>query len=368
MDEFALGGDTDAMRFRLAHNPSSREHQPGGSSAGSGVAVADGLVNLALGTDTGGSVRFPASFCGVVGLKPTRGIVPLTGFVQFSKLNDTIGTLSRTVEDTARALEVLAGEDLQDEATRGAKPEAYVDKAAETGPDASELTVGIPGELFGIVPEVEAVVTASIDRLEDQGATVREVSIPDFEYAIPAWWAIAMTEAAVYFESRATNYWQCSEPSLAFTQALTNALDEQPECLGEYITDVVLYGQHLVEHHDSRYYAKAQRARQLVTTGVDLALENVDVLASPTTPMTAPKWGEGYLDDGTLVDAVKTTAPFNLTGHPAISVPCGELDGLPVGLQFIAKRDRDATALTAGATWEAVAESQDDWAGWAVHQ
>jgi len=359
MDEFAFGGDAETMRFRLARNPNDPEHQPGGSSAGSGVAVADGLADVALGSDTGGSVRFPASFCGVVGLKPSRGLVPLTGFVQFSKLNDEIGVLADTVANAARTLDAIAGPDPQDAATAGSTPEAYVD--AVDGVDAAAvetLTVGVPDELFGGEPAVDETVWAALDELAAAGATVREVSIPDFEYAIPAWWAIAMTEVAAYVERNGANFWQRSVADPTFTAAVDEALSERAGELGDYPAEAFLYGQHLLAADGPEYYARAQRARALVTAGVEDALEGVDVLAGPTTPMVAPAWeGESYLEDSTLDEAVRTTGPFNLTGNPAISVPCGANNGLPVGLQFVARRGADATALRAAAIWESLTES-----------
>ncbi|MFD1567259.1 amidase [Halolamina litorea] len=355
MDEFALGGDAATMRFRLARNPNDPDHQPGGSSAGSGVAVADGLADVALGSDTGGSVRFPASFCGVVGLKPSRGLVPLTGFVQFSKVNDEIGILADTVEHVARTLAAIAGPDPKDAATVGSSPEAYVDVVAGIDAGAAEtLTVGVPEELFGGARAVDETVRAAIDALAAAGATVREVSIPDFEYAVPAWWAIAMTEAAAYVEANGNDYWQPSVTDPAFTAAVEAAFAERTDELGDYPAEAFLYGQHLLAEGEE-YYARAQRARELVTAGVDDALDGVDVLAGPTTPMVAPAWeGENYLADSTLDEAVRTTGPFNLTGHPAVSVPCGSDDGLPVGLQFIGRRGADASALRAAAIWEAV--------------
>lgn len=356
MDEFALGGDPETMRFRLARNPHDPDHQPGGSSAGSGVAVADDLVDVALGSDTGGSIRFPASFCGVVGLKPSQGFVPLTGFVQFSKLNDEIGILGDTVEHVARTLGVISGPDSYDATTLASTSEDYVD--AVSGLDAesaTSFTIGIPEELFGGDPTVDEIVQDAIDDIEVAGATVREVSIPDFEYAIPAWWAITMTEVAAYFQSNGNNYWQRSINDPEFTAAIKEAFAGEADELGDYIADVLIYGEHLSDEYGDEYYARAQRARKMVTAGVNDALEDVDVLAGPTTPIAAPAWeGENYLEDSSLDEAVRTTAPFNLTGHPAVSVPCGTDDGLPVGLQFIAEHGADAAALQVASVWETI--------------
>lgn len=358
MDEFAFGGDAVTMRFRLARNPHDPKHQPGGSSAGSGVAVADGLADVALGSDTGGSVRFPASYCGVVGLKPSRGLVPLTGFVQFSRLNDEIGVLADTVVDAARTLSAIAGPDSRDGATGGLSPEAYVDTVDGVSATAAKtLTIGVVEELLGGEPRVDEAVRAAVDKLAAAGATVREVSISNFEFAIPAWWATAMTELAAYTERNGVNLWQRSVADPTFRTAVDEALTDRSNELGDYPAEAFLYGQHLLTENGSEYYARAQRARELVTAGVEDALREVDVLAGATTPMVAPAWeGESYLEDSTLDEAVRTTGPFNLTGNPAISIPCGTSDGLPVGLQFVAQHDADATALRAAAIWESLSE------------
>lgn len=342
MDEFALGGDTDAMRFRLARNPADPAHQPGGSSAGSGVAVADGLVDLALGSDTGGSVRFPASFCGVVGVKPTRGLVPDDGFVQFARQLDTIGVLAGDTATAARGLGAIA-----------TGPDDAFLAAVDDPPAPTELTIGRPAALWDTDDAVDTVVEAALDRLADAGATVVDVSIPNFEFAVPAWLATAMTELAAYFGAMGVNYWAPSKPDPAFVTALAERFAEQADELGPYIRSSIVYGRHLIDGHENDYYARAQRGRQLVTDGVDETLSAVDVLASPTTPILPPEWGDGYLDDLSIFEVVGNTGPFNLTGHPAVSVPCGRHEGLPIGLQFVA--DDDATALAAAATWEALA-------------
>jgi Asp-tRNA(Asn)/Glu-tRNA(Gln) amidotransferase A subunit family amidase len=354
MDEFALGGGAASMRFRLAQNPNRRGYQPGGSSSGSGVAVAEGSVDAALGTDTGGSVRFPASFCGVVGVKPTRGLVSHDGFVQFSKTVDTVGVLAADVDVAARTLAAIAGQDDRDGTTRGARTDDYA-AVATADVDPGELTVGVPEELFGLAAGPDETVSAALDTLADAGADVRPVSIPDFEYAVPAWIGVAMTEMAAYVRERLVHFWQVSDPLASLADAFAAEATDRTETLGDPVVQTAMYGQHLSETYDNRYYIRGQAGRRRVTAGVDEALSGVDVLAGPTTPMLPPEWGEGYLDDAGLFDAMRNTAPFNLTGHPAVSVPCGTRDGLPVGLQFVAPHFEERTALRAAATWDALA-------------
>ncbi|MFB6210353.1 MAG: amidase [Halobacteriales archaeon] len=352
MDEFAFGRDRSTMRFRVAKNPHDPDHQPGSSSAGSGVAVGTGQVDVALGTDTGGSVRFPAAWSGVVGLKPTRGLVSHHGFVQFAKTLDTIGPLARETLPAARALAAMAGEDPHDLYTRGVSVGEYV-PAVERGheTDPSELTIGIPEELWGQAPELDTVTRAALDRLADAGAELRDVSIDAYEYALPGWLGIGVTEVGAYFRANLSNYWlpALSDPSL--TAAFATAQADNPDEPGSIIRSNRLFAEYLNDTHGDRYYALAQQARERVTESVDRALADVDVLASTTVPMLAPAWGEETED---TIDAVANTAPFNLTGHPALSVPCGTIDGLPVGLQFVAGHFEEATAFRAGAHWEAI--------------
>ena len=353
MDEFAMGGDSDAMRFRLARNPHDPAHQPGGSSAGSGVAVAEGSVDAALGTDTGGSVRFPASYCGVFGVKPTRGLVSHDGFVQFSKTLDTIGVLARDAETGGRVLATMAGPDPADDATRGADVGDYAAAAREgVEADPSSLTVGVVSDIFGYNDRVEEPVSGALDALADAGAEVVDVSLDGYDRAVPAWVAIGETELAMYLGANGVNYWRDSAPLPSLVEALDERLPDAPEEVQDPVLGSALYGAHLATDFGNRYYARAQRVRRQFTGAVDDALDGVDVLASPTTPMLPPAWDEeGYLDDGSLYDAIRNTGPFNLTGHPAVSMPCAAVDGLPVGLQFVGGWYDEETLFHAAGVW-----------------
>jgi aspartyl-tRNA(Asn)/glutamyl-tRNA(Gln) amidotransferase subunit A len=369
MDEFAFGGDESTMRLRLARNPRAPDHQPGSSSAGSGVAVAEGSADAALGSDTGGSVRFPAAWCGVVGHKPTRGLVSHHGFVQFAKTLDTVGVLAADVDTAARVLTAIAGPDPRDERTlrvpaesgslatpSGRREHDYAASVADVAAgddELSDFTIGLPAELFGNAPPLDDVVHEALDELEAAGATLREVSIPDYDYWLPAWLAIGMTEVGAYLGGRAVNAWALhpGDPDLA--AALGEAFAESPAELGDPLLSAWLYARHLVLDGDNRHYALAHQARRRLAVGVDDALADVDVLAATTVPMLPPKWGEG-IDD--VFGALSNTGPFNVTGHPATSVPAGEVDGLPVGLQFVAPRFGDGVALAAAAQWERLRE------------
>ncbi|WP_232700632.1 amidase family protein [Halobacterium wangiae] len=352
MDEFAVGEDERAMRFTLARNPHDPDRQPGGSSSGSGVAVATGAVDAALGSDTAGSVRYPASWSGVVGLKPTRGLVPTSGFVHFAPTLDTIGVLADNIETVADVLVSIANDEW---GTADVSPDDVIAAAdGATTPDPSALTVGVPDALFGRGGEVDDVVRAALEELADAGAVVQSVSIPDFDLAIPAWHAIGTVEFGAYIGGAATGCGLDVDPMPALWDALATALDERPNDLGPVVREQLMGAAYHRSEHRGRYYAKAQLARRRVAEGVAATLSDVDVLAGPTVPNLPPKWGE---DVAPLTEAVVNTAPFNLTGHPAVSVPCGAVDGLPVGLQFIAPRFREDVALTAAGAWTSVRDT-----------
>lgn len=349
MDEFAFGGSRDTMRFRLARNPNDPDRQPGSSSAGSGVAVTTGDADVAVGSDTGGSIRFPAAWCGIVGLKPTRGLVSHHGFVQYAKTLDNVGLLAQETKPLAKALQAIAGSDGRDDRTRSATVGDYVG-AVKRGRDAdpSELTIGKITDMEGNAPELDAVTDVALDELADAGATVREVSIPDYEVWLPAWLGLGMTEVGSYLDSQAINHWLLAAGDPALSAALHERLPDRSDELGSTVRDAWLYRQHLQERYSDRYYALAHRARRVLTDGVSDALSEVDVLASTTVPMLPPTWDEAVED---VFSALANTGPFNVSGHPAVSVPAGTVDGLPVGLQFVGEQFDETTILRAASIW-----------------
>jgi len=356
MDELAFGGEEATMRFRLAGNPHDPDRHPGSSSAGSGIAAATGEVDLAVGSDTGGSIRFPAAWSGTPGIKPTRGLVSHHGFVQYGKTLDNVGLLAPTVENLALGLDEIAGPDDRDERTLGAEVGNYADAVESAdGSSLEGLTIGLPGELFGNAPALDEVTRDALDRLAADGAELVDVSIPDYDLWLPSWLAIGMTEVGNYFRANATNHWLFSEPWPSLNAALQEGFEERADELGPTFVGARLYAEHLSEATGDRYYGLAHAARQRLAAGVDDALADVDVLASTTVPMLPPKWGEGVED---VFGALANTAPFNVSGHPAVSVPSGTVEGLPVGLQFVGERYDEATILAAAAEWS----ERHDWA------
>lgn len=341
MDEFAFGGDQSTMRLRLARNPHDPDRQPGSSSAGSGVAVATGAVDAALGSDTGGSVRFPAAWCGVVGVKPSRGLVSHHGFVQYSKTLDNVGVLARDVPTARRVLAAIAGHDPCDERTLRRDPPG--DDLTEATVALEELRIGLPEQLFGNAPDLDSVVEASLDDLAEEGATTTSVSIPDYDWWLPAWLGLGTTEFSRYLDADGTNTWSLAPGTPDFAEAMrdvTAAADD----LGHPVVSTWALGRYLAESAGGALYTRAHEARRRLAAGIDDALAEVDVLAATTVPMLPPVWGEG-IDD--VFGALSNTGPFNVSGHPAASIPVGSLDGLPVCCQFVARRGDDATALAA---------------------
>jgi Asp-tRNA(Asn)/Glu-tRNA(Gln) amidotransferase A subunit family amidase len=356
MDEFAFGGDRSTMRLRLARNPHDPERQPGSSSAGSGVAVATGAADAALGSDTGGSVRFPAAWCGVVGVKPSRGRVSHHGFVQYAKTLDTVGVLARDVSTARRVLAAIAGPDPHDERTLRRDPPGgdLVDRRVAL----DDIRIGRPEQLFGNAPDLDAVVEERLDDLAEAGATVEPVTVPDYDYWLPAWLGLGTIELSRYLDADGTNTWALDPGAPGFADAMRRATDAADE-LGDPVVSAWALGRYLSDSAGDALYARAHEARRRLADGIDAALADVDVLASTTVPMLPPKWGEG-IDD--VFGALSNTGPFNVAGHPAVSIPVGSLDGLPVCCQFVARRGADATALAVAETVETAlaAESTDD--------
>ena len=359
MDEFGMGTTTETSHFGATLNPVDTDRVPGGSSGGSAAAVAAGEADLALGSDTGGSVRAPAAFCGVVGIKPTYGLVSRYGLIAYANSLEQIGPIAPTVEEAAGLLDVIAGSDERDATTVDEGDDSNYAAAADG--DVDGMTIGVPEELLDGADEgvVEAFWDA-IEDLEDQGAETVEVSMPSVEKAVAAYYVIAMSEASsnlARFDGtryglnavEAGDYDDLSEAG-NWNEAFATAREEG---FGPEVKRRILLGTFALSagYHDT-YYAKAQDARAWIKQDFDESLQEADVLASPTMPVPPFELGEGLEDPRTMYLADANTVPVNLADLPAISVPAGEADGLPVGLQFIGPKYGEETIVRAASALE----------------
>jgi len=338
-DEFAMGSSTENSAFFTTHNPWDLSRVPGGSSGGSAAAVAAGECLGALGTDTGGSVRQPAALCGVVGLKPTYGLVSRYGLVAFASSLDQIGVLGRDVTDAAILLGAIAGHDPRDSTSLDVRVPDYTGGLLQRigkGTDLAGVRVGAPREYFveGMQPEVERAVRAAVDGLAGLGAEVVEVSLPHTEYALPVYYLIAPAEASAnlarYDGVRYTM--RVNGGGLEGMYKATRGQGFGPEVkrrimLGTYALSAGYY---------DAYYLKAQKVRTLIKGDFDAAFERVDVLVTPTTPTTAFRIGERTADPLQMYLSDVLTLAVNLAGICGLSLPCGfDGAGLPIGLQVI---------------------------------
>ena len=356
MDEFGMGTTTETSAFGPTRNPVDPERVPGGSSGGSAAAVAAGEADLALGSDTGGSVRCPAAFCGVVGIKPTYGLVSRYGLVAYANSLEQIGPIAGTVEEAAAALDAIAGPDPHDGTTRdlseveGADPDASYAAAADG--DVDGLTVGIPTELFdGADERVVETVEAAIADLEDQGAETTEISLPSVEHAVQAYYVIAMAEASsnlARFDG--VRYGNRAESDGNWNESFAETREEG---FGAEVKRRILLGTYALSagYHD-KYYEKAQDARAWVRRDFEDAFADVDVIASPTMPVLPFELGESLDDPLRMYLADANTTPVNLANLPAISVPAGEAEGLPVGLQLVGPKFGEERVIRAASAVE----------------
>lgn len=351
MDEFAMGSSNENSGFFPTRNPWNTEYVPGGSSGGSAAAVAAREVYFALGSDTGGSIRQPAAFCGVVGLKPTYGLVSRFGLVAYASSLDQIGPLTKNVEDAAYVLQAIAGHDPQDSTSAKVEIPDYL--GALTG-DIKGLRIAVPKEYIGegVHPEVKEKVMEALQELEKLGASWEEVSLPHSEYAVPAYYLIASSEASsnlarfdgVRYGVRAENP--------------VNLLDlykkTRSEGFGAEVKRRIMLGTYsLSSGYYDAYYLKAQKVRTLIKQDFEHIFANYDVIIGPTAPTTAFKLGEKMDDPLTMYVEDILTIPVNLAGVPAISVPCGlASNGLPVGLQIIGKAFDESTILRVAHAFE----------------
>ncbi len=330
MDEFAMGTSTESSYYGPTRNPHNPDCVPGGSSGGSAATVAAGEVAISLGSDTGGSVRCPASFCGVVGLKPTYGAVSRYGLVSYANSLEQIGPIASNVEDVAFLYSIIAGHDPKDSTSVEVDTEIGIDC------DVKGLTIGVPAQYFGegIDPAVESAVWDGIHHLEDEGATYSEVDMPHTDYALAAYYIIAMSEAssnlARFDGMRYGLRTEDKDWSTTFS-------DVRVLGFGAEVKRRIILGTFSLStgYHD-KYYLKALQVRTLVKQDFDLAFKDVDVLIAPTMPMPAFRIGE-LVDPLSQYLADVNTVPINLAGVPSVSVPCGSTDGLPIGMQIIGR-------------------------------
>jgi len=351
-DEFAMGSSTENSAYHPVRNPRDKSRVPGGSSGGSAAAVAAGMAVATLGSDTGGSIRQPASFCGVVGLKPTYGRVSRYGLIAFASSLDHIGPFANTVKDAAFMLRTIAGRDPMDSTSADVPVPDYV---AELEKPVRGLRVGVAKEYFGsgLDAEVRAAVEAAIQKLASLGCEVIPVSLPHTEYAIPAYYIVATAEASA-------NLARYDGVRYGFRAPGTRTLAEmyrqtRDGGFGMEVKRRIMLGTYALSagYYDA-YYLKAQKVRTLITRDFDEAFKKVDVIAAPTAPTAAFKLGEKVDDPLAMYLADIYTVTANLAGIPGISIACGETrEGLPIGLQIFGRHFDEVTVLKVAAAYEA---------------
>jgi aspartyl-tRNA(Asn)/glutamyl-tRNA(Gln) amidotransferase subunit A len=350
-DEFAMGSSNENSAYRPVHNPHDTSRVPGGSSGGSAAAVAAGMAVATLGSDTGGSIRQPASFCGVVGLKPTYGRVSRYGLIAFGSSLDHIGPFANSVNDAALVLRTIAGRDPMDSTSAEVPVPDYI---AELDKPVEGLKIGVAKEYFGegLDAEVREAVENAIQRLADIGCEIVPVSLPHTEYAIPTYYIVATAEASsnlarydgVRYGFRARNARTLSEMYRRTRHDGFGMEVKRRIMLGSYVLSAGYY---------DAYYLKAQKVRTLLTRDFDEAFKKVDVIAAPTSPTPAFKLGEKANDPLAMYLADIYTVTANLAGIPGISIPCGENhEKLPIGLQLLGRHFNEATLLRVAHAYE----------------
>ena len=351
MDDFASSGAGDTSCYGPTLNPHSLEHLSGGSSSGSAAALYYDDIDMTIGGDQGGSIRIPASWSGVVGLKPTYGLVPYTGIGGIGHTFDHVGPMTSTVADAALLLEVIAGKDPLDPRQDETKYESYTNALTK---EADGLRIGLLKEGFGrpeSEEDVDAAVHKTVQGLTRLGSHITEISIPEHRDGLPIWSSIAIQEATALFHSNGLGYhWKgLYNESLGVT--LGKFRRSQADDLSPSLKLTLLIGSYLMERYHGRLYSKAQNLRRGWGNAYDKAFEHVDVLAMPTTPMKAHR-NTPNLDRRTVIshgwDMLGNTAPFNITGHPALSIPCSKSQGLPVGLMLVSRHFEESVLFRLG--------------------
>jgi len=354
MDEFAMGSSNENSAYKTTKNPWNLEHVPGGSSGASAASVAAGEVPFSLGSDTGGSIRQPAAYCGVVGMKPTYGRVSRFGLVAFASSLDQIGPITRNVYDNALLLEAIAGVDPSDSTSADVPVPNYVSKL---NGDINGLRIAVPKEYLGegVSEEVKNSVLKALEVLKGLGATVEEVSLPHSKYALAAYYILSSSEAS-------SNLSRFDGIRYGFrAEGVKNLMELYKETraqgFGEEVKRRIMLGTYSLSAgtYDA-YYKKAQQARTLIKADYDKVFENYDVIIGPTAPTPAFKVGANIDDPMTMYANDILTIPINLAGVPAISIPCGFENGLPLGLQIIGKHFDEETIYRTAYAYEQATE------------
>ena len=351
MDEFAMGSSTESSYFKKTKNPWNLNKVPGGSSGGSAAAVVANMVPWALGSDTGGSIRQPASLCGVVGLKPTYGLVSRYGLVAFASSLDQIGPITKDVRDSAMLLSLIAGHDEKDTTSEPVEKKDYT-KALKN--DVKGLKIGVPKEFFGegINEEVKKELTKAIETYKELGAEVEEFSLDVAKYALATYYIIACAEASsnlgrfdgIRYGYRTPEYSNLKEIYKKSRSEGFGAEVKRRIILGTYVLSSGYY---------DAYYKKAQQVRTLVSNEFSKAFEKYDVILTPTSPVTAFNIGEKSNNPLEMYLADICTVSINIAGVPAISIPCGvDSEGMPVGMQLIGNKFEEEKILNAAYTFE----------------
>ncbi|MEG2833211.1 MAG: Asp-tRNA(Asn)/Glu-tRNA(Gln) amidotransferase subunit GatA [Ruthenibacterium sp.] len=348
MDEFAMGSSCENSAFKTTKNPWDTARVPGGSSGGSAASVAASEVPLSLGSDTGGSIRCPASLCGIVGLKPTYGAVSRFGLVAFASSLDQIGPFARTVDDAALLFSVLCGKDAAHDATS----KEY--SLSALGRDIKGLRIGLPKEYYGsgVTDEVKQSVRKAVSTMEAMGATVTEVSLPSTDYALSAYYILSSAEAS-------SNLARYDGVKYGYSGKRDGTLNDlylstRSEAFGAEVKRRIMLGTYVLSsgYYDA-YYKRAKMLQRIIGAEFDAAFEKCDVLITPTAPYTAFKLGEKTSDPLAMYAADLCTTTLNIAGLPGISIPCGMGEGnLPIGMQFIGPKFSESKLLTIAKCYE----------------
>lgn len=354
MDEFGMGGSTENSAFGPTKNPHDLTRVSGGSGGGSTASVAAGECVIGLGEDTGGSIRLPSSFCGVVGLKPTYGVVSRHGVIALASSLDQVGPVAKTVEDAETLFNVIRGKDPLDSTSVELR-----DSVPHVGTESlNKLRIGVPKEYFssGLDPAIEKVVRNAIQKFADAGAKIQEIELPHTKYALAAYYIINMSEASANlarYDSIRYGVSQIRNPKFEIRNLLDVYLENRGEGFGAEVKRRIILGTYaLSAGYYEAYYNKAQKVRTLLKQDFEKAFEEVDVIVGPTSPFLPFKIGERITDPLQMYLVDIYTVPVNLAGLPALSVPAGKVGNLPVGLHMIAPAFREDTLFEAGKLFE----------------